>query len=246
MKQIQNILILGANSDIAQALSQKFASEGHHILLAARSSSQLSHAVSDLNIRYSVEAYAVDFDAVHFQNHKEFYEQLPLKPDVVISVFGYLGNQAHAFENFNEAHQIIDVNYTGAVSILNIAANDMCKRGSGSIIGISSVAGDRGRQSNFIYGSAKAAFTAYLSGLRNYAFHYGVHVITVKPGFVQTKMTADLALNPKLTAKPEQVANDVYNAWLKKKNSIYTLWFWKYIMLIIKSIPEGVFKKLKM
>jgi short-subunit dehydrogenase len=246
MKQNQNILILGANSDIAQALAYKFASEGHHIMLAARNSSQLAHAISDLKIRYSVNAFALEFDAVNFQSHKEFYESLPLVPDVVISVFGYLGNQALAFENFSEAHQIMDVNYTGAVSILNIAAAEMCKKGTGSIIGISSVAGDRGRQSNFIYGSAKAAFTAYLSGLRNYAFHHGVHVLTVKPGFVETKMTAGLPLNPKLTAKPAQVAHDVYKAWAKKKNSIYTLWFWKYIMLIIRTIPEGVFKKLKM
>lgn len=246
MKQNQNILILGANSDIAQALAHKFASNGHYIVLAARNSTQLAHAVTDLKIRYSVEAYLVEFDAVNFQSHKEFYAGLPLVPDVVISVFGYLGNQAIAFEDFNEAHQIIDVNYTGAVSILNLAAAEMCKKGAGSIIGISSVAGERGRQSNFVYGSAKAAFTAYLSGLRNYGFHHGVHVLTVRPGFVATKMTAGLPLNPKLTAKPEQVANDVYKAWAKKKNSIYTLWFWKYIMLIIKTIPEGVFKKLKM
>jgi short-subunit dehydrogenase len=122
----------------------------------------------------------------------------------------------------------------------------MAARKSGTIIGISSVAGERGRMSNYLYGSAKAGFTAYLSGLRNRLFHTGVHVMSVQPGFVYTRMTESLTLPPLLTAKPEQVAADIYKAAAGGKNVIYTKWFWRYIMLIIKSIPEFMFKKLKL
>src|SRR5690606_2810480 len=111
---------------------------------------------------------------------------------------------------------------------------------------ISSVAGERGRQSNFIYGCAKAGFSAYLSGLRNKLFHSGVHVMTVKPGFIRTAMTEGMPLPPSLTASPEKIASDIFNAFRKKKNIIYSLWIWRYIMCIIRNIPEFLFKKLKL
>ena len=108
------------------------------------------------------------------------------------------------------------------------------------------VAGERGRQSNYLYGSAKAGFTAYLSGLRNRLFHHGLHVLSIQPGFVYTRMTEGLTLPPLLTATPEQVASAVSKAIDKKKNVVYVKWFWRWIMLIIKSIPEFLFKKLKL
>ena len=120
------------------------------------------------------------------------------------------------------------------------------QRGQGTIVGISSVAGNRGRQSNYIYGSAKAALTAYLSGLRNKMYHHKVHVLTVLPGFVNTKMTEHLKLPKPLTAQPEEVANAVYDGVKKKKNIIYVKWFWRSIMTIITSIPEPMFKKKKL
>jgi short-subunit dehydrogenase len=140
----------------------------------------------------------------------------------------------------------INANYTGAVSILNIISADYASRQSGSIIGISSVAGNRGRQSNYIYGSAKAGFTAYLSGLRNKMYHSKVHVLTVLPGFVYTKMTEHLKLPKPLTANPEEVASAVFNGVKSRKNIVYVKWFWRWIMLIITSIPESMFKKKKM
>ena len=148
--------------------------------------------------------------------------------------------------DWNETLRTIHTNYTGAVSILNIVAADYAARQKGIIVGISSVAGNRGRQSNYIYGSAKAAFTAYLSGLRNKLFHNGVHVMTVLPGFVNTKMTAHLKLPRLLTAQPEEVAEAVYKGTLKKRNVIYVKWFWRWIMLIIALVPESVFKKKKL
>ena len=116
----------------------------------------------------------------------------------------------------------------------------------GTIIALSSVAGDRGRQSNFIYGSAKAGFTAYLSGLRNYMYSKKINVITVKPGFMATKMTEGLPLNPKLTASPKQAAEYIYKSYKKKRDTAYVLPVWWFIMAIIRNIPEFIFKRLKL
>ena len=138
-------------------------------------------------------------------------------------------------------------NYIGCASILEEAARKMLEKGKGTIIGVSSVAGDRGRASNYYYGSAKAGFTAYLSGLRNRLCKQGIHVCTVKPGFVYTAMTEGMKLNPLLTAKPEKVAKDIYKkAYQRQRNVVYTKWFWRWIMRIITSIPEFIFKKLSL
>lgn len=243
---MKNVLILGATSDMAQAIAKKYAAEGYGLTLAARNMPLLEPVASDLGIRSKAEVHTFEFDAADFASHPGFYESLPSKPDVVICVFGYMGDQMLVRSDFEEAHRTIDVNYTGAVSILNLVADDMEKRGQGTIIGISSVAGDRGRQSNYIYGSAKAGFTTYLAGLRNRLFKSGVHVMTVKPGFCRTKMTESLELPAALTAEPEQVANAVFQGMEKKRNVIYTLWMWRWVMLIIRHIPEFVFKKMGM
>jgi len=243
---MSTVLILGALSDVARALAHEYAANGYDLYLAARDREKLAPLCSDIEIRHKRKALAFSFDARQFAEHKAFYQGLPQNPDVVIAVFGYLGDTDKGLGDWNEALRIIESNYTGAVSILDIAASEMMQRKSGTIIGISSVAGERGRQSNFLYGSAKAGFTAYLSGLRNKMFHHGVHVLTVKPGFIRTAMTEGLPLNPRLTATPEQVAAAVRKAHRKKKDVLYTLWMWKYIMCIIRNIPEGVFKKLKL
>jgi decaprenylphospho-beta-D-erythro-pentofuranosid-2-ulose 2-reductase len=243
---MSHLLVLGAASDVAMAVAHKFAANGFNILLAARNSERLAAATSDLQIRYNIEAQTVEFDALDYGSHPHFYDTLPAKPDLVACVFGYLGSQEVAQGDFAEAERIIDTNFTGAVSLLNLVANDFEKRRSGTIIGISSVAGDRGRQSNYIYGSAKAAFSAYLSGLRNRMFKSNVHVITVKPGFIRTKMTAGMPLPGPVTAAPEQVANDIFKAYQKRGNVVYTLWMWQFIMVIIRHIPETIFKRLKL
>jgi short-subunit dehydrogenase len=160
---------------------------------------------------------------------------------------GFLGKgtEEALYDHIN-TEKIIDINYAKLVPIINYFAQKFEGKREGTIIGLSSVAGDRGRQSNFIYGSSKAAFTAYLSGLRNYLFSKKVHVMTVKPGFMETKMTEGLPLNPKLTAKPKQAAEYIYKAYKKQKNVVYVLPIWRLIMLIIQHIPEFIFKKLKM
>ena len=175
-----------------------------------------------------------------------FFTALPSIPEITICVFGYLGDNETAREQWSESEKIIHTNYTGAVSILNLVAADYALRKAGTIVGISSVAGNRGRQSNYIYGSAKSAFTSYLSGLRNKLYHDKVHVMTVLPGFVYTKMTEHLKLPHLLTASPESVAEAIYNGVRTKRDVLYVKWFWKWIMLIITTIPESIFKKKKL
>lgn len=243
---MKSVLILGATSDIARACAKKFAEEKFTIYLAGRDKNRLAADAKDLQIRTNCEVATIHFDALSFSSHQQFYSKIKIEPDVVICAVGILGDQKKAESDFNESKKIMDTNYSGCVSILNVIAGEFSKRGSGTIIGISSVAGDRGRQSNFIYGSAKAAFTAYLSGLRNRLSKNNVHVITVKPGFVNTSMTEGMNLPGLLTAEPETVANDIYRAYIKNKNIIYTKWFWRYIMMIIIHIPEGIFKKLNL
>lgn len=240
------VLILGASSDIGVALARKYAQEKCSIILAGRNVDQLRPLQSDIRIRYNVACDIFSFDASCFETHKSFYESLPVKPDITIYVIGYMNDNDQVITNWNESLKTINANYTGAISILNIIAEDYASKRSGTIVGISSVAGNRGRQSNYIYGSAKAGFTAYLSGLRNRLYHYNVHVLTVLPGFVYTKMTEHLQLPGLLTAKPAQVADAIYSGTQKKKNVLYVKWFWRWIMLIITSIPEPVFKKRKL
>ncbi len=240
------VLILGAGSDVAVACAQEFASHKFDLYLAGRDRASLEARASDLQIRYAITARVVPFDALDFDSHPTIYGSLDPKPEVTICVFGLLGDQMKAQENWSHARKIVDSNYTGAVSILNVIAADYEKSKRGTIVGISSVAGERGRQSNYIYGSAKAGFTAYLSGLRNRLAKTGVHVLTVKPGFINTKMTEGLKLPKPITAQPEQLGKAIYNAVKKRKNVIYVLPSWRLIMLIIRNIPEGIFKKLKL
>jgi decaprenylphospho-beta-D-erythro-pentofuranosid-2-ulose 2-reductase len=240
------LLLLGAASDMAVAIARKFASKGYSIQLAARSANRLQPLQSDISIRYNQTCTLHEFDALVMEGHKGFFEGLESKPDVTICVFGYLGENERARVDWQEAEKIIHTNYTGAVSILNVISSFYASQKKGIIAGISSVAGERGRQSNYIYGSAKAGFTAYLSGLRNRLFHEDVHVVTVQPGFVYTRMTENVKLPPPLTANPSQVANAVYKAVSRKQNVIYIKWFWRWIMLIIKLIPEFLFKRLKL
>ena len=236
------ILIIGAKSDIAKAVAKEYAKHGYDLYLAARNSEELQPFANDIKIRTQQNVHTIDLNILNFESHRTFYDSIKIKPVGVISAVGYLGSQESAQSDFREAEKIIDTNYTGVVSIINIIADDFEKRRSGWIIGISSIAGDRGRKANYIYGSAKAALTTYFSGLRNRLYLSKVHVMTVKPGFVATKMTESMDLPEKLTAQPEDVAREIFQAQQKRKNVIYTKWMWKFIMLIIKCIPEWKFK----
>ena len=238
------LLIIGAKSDIAKATAREYAKHGYDLYLAARNSSELEAFAKDIITRTQRAVKIVELDILDYKSHQTFYNQLKEKPLGVVSAIGYLGEQGKAQSDFDEAEQIMNTNYTGVVSLFNIIANDFEKRRSGFMVGISSVAGDRGRKSNYIYGSAKAALTTYLSGLRNRLYDAQVQVLTVKPGFVATKMTEDMDLPKKLTAQPEEVAEDIYSAQQKGKDVLYTKWIWRWVMLIIRNIPEFQFKKM--
>ena len=242
--EYKTILILGGNSDLAKSLAKDLAKLGFNLILTSRKKGQLDSFKSDLEIKYSIKCDIEFLDILDFESHQVFYEKLSAKTDIVITCIGYLDNQNISQNNFNETLKSIQSNFTGLVSVLNIIANDFENKKSGIIIGISSIAGDRGRSSNYIYGSAKSAFSTYLSGLRNRLYKNGVKVITVKPGFIRTKMTSHLELNNMLTASTENISKDIINAIKKNKDVIYTRWFWKYIILIIKYIPERIFKSL--
>jgi len=237
------VLILGAGSDIAKAMARKFAGHHYDVQLAGRNMGQMERLKKDLESRYGASVSVHRFDAADQASHDSFVSSLPGLPLVAIYTAGYMAEQKDAQQDWQEARNMIEVNYSGAVSVLNKLAALFAERQSGCIIGISSVAGDRGRGSNYIYGSTKAAFTAYLSGLRNELFRKNVQVITVKPGFVYTKMTQHLSLPPTLTAQPGEVAEKVYRSVVKKRSTVYVKPVWRWIMQIIRTIPEPVFKR---
>jgi short-subunit dehydrogenase len=242
----KTLLILGAASDMARALAHRYAQAGWHLHLAARRSERLQADVSDLKLRHDATAQAWEFDATDYEHHAAFWAQLSPQPQLVICVFGVLGEQARAEQEWAHAHEIMAVNYLGAVSILGVVANAFAEQGSGNIVGISSVAGERGRASNYVYGSAKAGFTAFLSGLRNRLAAQGVQVLTVKPGYVRTAMTEGMTLPGPITASPEQVAEDIYRAVARRRSVLYTPWMWRYLMAVIRLIPERIFQRMSL
>lgn len=239
----KNVLIIGGTSDIGFAIAKEFSHNGFDITLLGRDNDRLKSNASDLNIRYGVNADYYFLDIENLTSIDEFLNQYNQSPDGIVYTIGYLGNQPLAQNDFEEAKKLMDINFTNAMKLLNHFANQFEQRQSGFMIGISSVAGDRGRQSNYIYGAAKAALTTYLSGLRNRLASKNVQVITVKPGFVRTKMTAGLPLSNLMTAEPEAVAHDVVKSLKHHKDVIYTKSLWKYIMCVIKALPEKIFKK---
>ncbi len=241
------LLIIGAKSDMAIALARKFARTGFNLYLSGRGDLlPLEQLAGDLHIRFNIETKVISLDLADSDSHKELYDGLQPKPDGVLCAAGYLGEQDRAQSDFKEMLKIVNSNYSGCMSILNIIANDFENRKNSFIIAFSSVAGDRGRKSNYIYGSAKAGFTAYLSGLRNRLTASGVNVLTVKPGFVYTKMTEGLDLPPLLTARPQQVADVVFKAWKKGRSVVYVKGMWRFIMWVIRVIPEGIFKRMNL
>ncbi|MDF1855981.1 SDR family oxidoreductase [Pseudooceanicola sp.] len=237
------VLILGGRSDIGLAAAHALAAEGHPIQLTARHVAGLEAARTDLALRHSVEVSLHEIDALATAGHEDFAAGLHPEPGIVICAIGALGEQVRDEEDHASAVQVMRANFEGPAILMAVFANRMAARGSGTLVGISSVAGDRGRASNYIYGAAKAGFTAYLSGLRNRLAKQGVHVVTVKPGFVATRMTQGLDLPERLTAQPDAVGQAIRRAIQNKRNVIYVKPIWWLVMRVIKAIPEAIFKK---
>ena len=239
------VLVLGARSDIGRAVAHAFAARGHPVQLAARDAGSLADDKADIALRHGVAVSLHEFDALDIGTHDAFVEALPELPQVAVCAVGMLGRQDENERDPAAAVRVMRSNFEGPASILAVLANRFEARGSGTLVGISSVAGERGRATNYVYGSAKAGFTAFLSGLRNRLAKRGVHVVTVLPGFVATRMTEGMDLPARLTAQSDEVAGAILRAVERKRDVIYVRPIWRLIMIIIRNIPERVFKGMK-
>ncbi len=235
----RTLLVLGGTSDIGRAAAAVFAGRGWRIWLAGRDLGALQREADDITVRTGAPVSAHRFDVLETGSFAAFVDGLPTLPDAVLCVIGVLGDQRRAETDLDHAALVMRSNYEGPVLILGMLAERFVARGSGAIIGVSSVAGDRGRASNYVYGSAKAAFTAFLSGLRNRLAKRAIYVVTVKPGFVRTSMTAGLKLPGPLTAEPLEVGKALFDAVEKHRDVIYVRRVWRIIMSAIRLTPES-------
>ena len=231
---------------IAQATARLCAEAGYPLYLVARNQSKLEAIADDLKVRGAEAVHTASLDVLDYSEHKVIIDaavKTLAGLDLVLIANGTLPSQEACEQSFELTEKEFGINALSTISLLTYLANYFEDKGQGTIAVISSVAGDRGRQSNYVYGSAKGAVTLYLQGLRNRLYKSNVNVITVKPGFVDTPMTAGMKKGI-LWAKPEKVADRIYSAVNSQRDVVYAPWFWRYIMLIIRMIPELLFKRL--
>jgi decaprenylphospho-beta-D-erythro-pentofuranosid-2-ulose 2-reductase len=245
---MKKVLIIGATSAIAREVSKCFAADSAWLFLVGRSQEKLTVIAEDLLIRGAgkIESLALDLD--NMGSHAEIVPAAINALgglDVVLIAYGTLPNQNVCQQHVETALKEFTTNCTSAVSLLTHLANYFEKQRGGCIAVITSVAGDRGRQSNYVYGAAKGALSIFLQGLRNRLSKEGVRVLTIKPGFVDTPMTAGVPKNF-LFADPAVVGKRIFTAIMNGEEILYVPWFWRWIMLIIKGIPESIFKKLQL
>jgi short-subunit dehydrogenase len=234
------VLILGANSDVAKQSIKQYIQKGFSVIAASRNTKSLEEFVHENNLNSKVTI--LSFDSVDFDSHQKFYDELPVKPHIVVYAAGFLVSNEKALKDFKEAQQMMLVNYMGAVSILNIIATDESNKNLERIIGLSSLSGVRGRKSNFVYGSTKAAFTTYLAGLRQELASRNIKVNALVIGYIRTKINEGLQLNESLIMEPEYVAKFIVNAG--NSFTIVPNFKWKLIYFILKMLPESLVAKL--
>jgi decaprenylphospho-beta-D-erythro-pentofuranosid-2-ulose 2-reductase len=243
---MKNILIIGATSAIATASARLWAIQGATFFLVGRTPDKLSQVAADLTARgATVHTHVLDLN--HFDQHKAMLDTCYAalgQVDIALIAHGTLPDQKACELDAQLAVQEFNNNGLSVIALLTDLANRMEAQKSGCIAVISSVAGDRGRPSNYLYGAAKGAVTDFCSGLRGRLFKSGVQVLTIKPGFVDTPMTQGLALPKLLLVTPDKVAQDIVKAVEKRRDTLYTPWFWCFIMLIIIHIPGFIFKRL--
>ena len=237
----KSILILGANSDVAKQCILQYLEKGYSITTCSRNLDSLENFVVENNLDSS-KIILQYFDATDFSSHQKFYDELPTKPTVVIYAAGFLVENQKALRDFDETFEMMKTNYIGAVSILNIVAMDESNKNLERIIGLSSLSGVRGRKSNFIYGSTKAAFTQYLAGLRQELSSRNIIVNVLVSGYINTKINAGLDLNKSLMMEPDYVAKHIVNAG--NSFTIVPNFKWKIIYYILKILPESLVAKL--
>ncbi|MFC4171991.1 SDR family oxidoreductase [Microvirga sp. GCM10011540] len=246
MTSSKSLLLLGGTSDIGRAAALHFALAGWQVMLSARNEEEARRNADDIASRTGAEITTHRLDILETDRFSDFVGTLPRLPDVVVCVVGELGDQSRAQSDLAHAAMVMRTNFEGPALLLGLLAERFLERGSGTIIGVSSVAGDRGRGSNYVYGAAKAGFTAFLSGLRNRLAPKGLRVVTVKPGFVRTRMTAGIKLPPVVTAEADEVGRAIFAAVEKGGDVIYVRRVWRPIMMMITGIPERVFKRLRL
>jgi decaprenylphospho-beta-D-erythro-pentofuranosid-2-ulose 2-reductase len=244
----RKILVLGATSGIAEATCRIWATQGASLFLVARNAQKLAAVAADLRTRGAsyVDTAVADLDDT--DNHPELLAHAVNSltgMDIAYLAHGILGDQAEAEQDFNAAAQIIYTNYMAPVSLLTWLANFCVQRHAGTLAVLSSVAGDRGRKSNYLYGSSKAGLSAFLAGLRNRVDREGVHVLTIKPGPTRTAMTAAMPKSEKF-ADVDSVAESIVSAIDKRRDILYVPFQWQPIMFVIRNIPERIFKKLNL
>ncbi len=237
-------LILGASSAMARALARAVAQQGDGVLAAGRDIDDLGALAADCALRGAPVAEAIAFDARDPSGFAAIRERCAAAPGPLnIAVFvGSMPPQDEIDANPDLIADTVADGLTGPAQLVTLLA-PLVEETQGTVVGVGSVAGDRGRIGNYVYGAAKAGFHTYMSGLRNRLTRAGAHAVTVKPGFVDTAMTWGLP-GMFLVAAPEDVARDILRAVKKRRDIIYTPFFWRYIMLIIRSVPERIFKKL--
>jgi short-subunit dehydrogenase len=240
----KTVLVLGATSDIGRAIAAAYAGRGYNLVLTGRDGGRLEAHAADLRRQHSVIVVTVTFDILDITAHTGLLEQVDAPPDTVICVLGYAGDQTASQEDITAAELVMRTNYVGPALLLGDIAQRMEQRGSGTIIAISSVTGERGRAKNYVYGSAKAGLTAFLSGLRNRLAGKGIQVVTVKAGWCNTRKSAGASHPGFLTAEPRHVADAVVDAQQNGRDVIYVLPVWRFIMWIVRAIPERVFKRM--
>ncbi|HSR57907.1 MAG TPA: SDR family NAD(P)-dependent oxidoreductase [Candidatus Binataceae bacterium] len=238
------VLVLGGTSPIARALALRFANAGAHLYIAARDEAEAGRIAADLQVRGGVPVVAGTFDATDFASHEGLIAHAAAQLgglDGVVLCFGTLGDEDRAQVEPEQAIATINQNYTGAVSLLTVAARRLEKQGTGFLLVLGSVAGDRGRKRNYVYGSAKGALHLFLQGLRARLAATKVQVTTVVLGTVDTRMTWGRE-GAVLTVPPEKAADLIFAAWRKKRDVVYVPWFWRPIMGVVRAIPERFFK----
>lgn len=240
----QRILVLGATSAIAMAVSRKLVTPATHFFLVARSKDKLTVVAQDLLVRGAAQVNMLVADLDDTEAHAQLLTMAAARLgsiDMALLAHGVLGEQQAAERDYAVAERVLLTNFLSPVSLLTWLANYCEARRGGVLAVISSVAGDRGRKSNYVYGASKAGLNTFLAGLRNRCDRHGVQVLTIKPGFVATPMTAHIPRN-KLFATPERVATDILHAIRARKDVVYVPWFWRPIMTLIRAVPERVFK----
>jgi len=243
---MRKVLVVGAGSAIAEQTARLLAQRGDSLFLVGRQATALEALRADLKVRGAGALGTCVMDANDFNAHEAMLEEAEQSLgglDTVLIAHGTLSDQKKCETSVELTLQELSTNGLSVAALLTRIATRFEARKAGTIVVISSVAGDRGRQSNYVYGSAKALVTAFTSGLRQRLFKSGVDVITIKPGFVDTPMTAAFPKGP-LWAKPDQIAKQIVRAMDRGAAVVYLPWFWRLIMFVIRSIPESVFRRL--